>query len=103
MAKRKWSKEHKEWRAKLLDRDKGCIVCGKEGKYLNAHHLIPENFSEYEFCISNGVILCPTCHTLGKWSAHKNPIWFADWLKYNRPKLFDLAELRLKQLIYHDN
>tara|TARA_R110000764_G_scaffold233706_1_gene327102 strand:- start:77 stop:385 length:309 start_codon:yes stop_codon:yes gene_type:complete len=93
------SKDHKEWRAQLMDRDVTCIVCD-QGSYLNAHHLIPacKKYGEYEYDVDNGVMLCPSHHTLGLESAHKNPFWFYLWMKANRPLLLELA---LSRMLYH--
>ena len=96
--KRKFTKEHQEWREKVLSRDNyKCVVCGNGPRYLNAHHLVPSLFKEYQFFENNGVTLCPTCHTLGKFSAHKNPLWFTDWLKKHYPKLYFIAMERLNE------
>ena len=100
--KRKFkSKEHREWREKVLTRDDfTCQVCKKQSnKGLNAHHIIPSNFKEYEWDPDNGLILCAGCHTLGMYSAHKNPLWFYNWMKSNKPHLHNLAEARLRRLI----
>jgi len=56
----------KVWRKKVYERDKyTCIVCGKHGGDLNAHHL--ESYDsdiEQRFSVENGVTLCPDCHIL---------------------------------------
>ena len=99
MMKRKYTKEHKAWRAKVLNRDDNkCVVCGKSGKYLNAHHLVPNLFKEYEYTVNNGITLCPHHHTLGRWSAHKNPLWFSNFLHIEYPILSMLANNRLLEL-----
>lgn len=43
------------------------------------------------FELLNGVTLCPTHHKFGKYSAHKNSIWFAKFLKNNRKNQYDWA------------
>lgn len=56
------SSESRIWRKNLLKLYKKCIKC-KSNKKLEAHHI--NNFSEYEnkrFILSNGVILCNSCH-----------------------------------------
>ena len=69
--------------------DGHCVVCGKEHSAdapLNAHHVMPrQNFSGLRFDPLNGVSLCPRCHKMGKFSAHKGGIWFAEWLRQHRP------------------
>ncbi len=74
-----------EWANAVKERDMECQICGKKPPYrLNAHHLIPKNFPKYKYDIDNGILLCVHHHGLGKWSAHKNPIWFSRWLCKNR-------------------
>lgn len=62
-----------------------CAICGKENSKeapLNAHHIMPRQmFSGLRFDPQNGIALCPRCHKMGKWSAHKGGIWFAEWLR----------------------
>ena len=68
-----------------------CEVCGATGK-LDAHHLLPkERYQWWMFAPVNGVCLCKTCHKIGKLSAHRNPLWFALWLKINMPGRYNWA------------
>jgi hypothetical protein len=39
----------------------------------------------------NGVCLCPSHHKFGKYSAHRNALWFARWLQENLPDKFNWA------------
>lgn len=72
-----------EWSRKVRDRDEKCVVCGGI-LHLNAHHILPkENYKEFMFEVLNGITLCPTHHKFGKYSAHKNSVWFACFLKEN--------------------
>lgn len=52
------------WRKEIFVRDKyTCVVCGRLGGSLNAHHLDGWNWcKEKRFEISNGVTLCKVCH-----------------------------------------
>ena len=98
----KWrnKKEWKDTRERVLKRDKGCIVCNKQG-LLHAHHLIPMGFKIFDIYradITNIVMLCPMHHTFGKWSAHKNPFWFRQWMMDNRKGTLELAEDRINDL-----
>jgi len=100
--KRLSSRAHKDWRASVLERDKGCIVCGKtpsEG-IIASHHLIPacKKYSEWEYDIDNGVMLCASHHIWGIMSAHKHPFWFVDWFKRNRPLQYSRLKLRLARI-----
>lgn len=69
-----------------------CAICGKENSKdapLNAHHIMPRQmFSGLRFDPQNGISLCPKCHKMGKWSAHKGGIWFAEWLRNHAPKKY---------------
>jgi 5-methylcytosine-specific restriction endonuclease McrA len=95
----KRDKEYLKWRENVLKRDGyQCVICKAGPKHLNAHHLIPKNFKEYALNVDNGLTLCPTHHTLGKFSAHKNPLWFGMWLrKYDRNK-YEMIMRRIQWL-----
>ena len=84
-----------KWSRKIRDRDGKCLVCGKSDKRLNAHHLVPRQIIKFRHELNNGISLCVTHHNFGTYSAHKNPIWFYNWLKLNHPDLLKIAELRL--------
>lgn len=94
-------KLHTAWRAKVLERDQFCQVCGPDvvNKKLDAHHLIPKEFHEWRWDVSNGMILCVMHHTLGKFSAHKNPVWFTLWLRREKKAIFELVYKRIQGLI----
>ena len=98
--KRKFNKEHKDWRERVLQRDNHtCVIPGCEKiKFLNAHHLIPNTFHDYEFTLDNGMTLCSHHHTLGKFSAHKNPIWFYEFLLHHHPVTLGICIDRLRSL-----
>ena len=96
--KRRYNKEHNYWRDCVLERDECCVICQKGAPYLNAHHLIPNNFKKYSFNIDNGLTLCAGCHTLGRYSAHKHPIWFSNWLKKYRPITYLQVVERIEEL-----
>lgn len=70
-----------------------CAICGKEHSKeapLNAHHIMPRQmFSGLRFAPENGIALCPKCHKMGKWSAHKGGIWFAEWLRTHAPEKYE--------------
>jgi hypothetical protein len=97
MVKRNFkSKKHKEWRKLALKRDGGCVICSEKIlKYCNVHHLVPSMFHKYEFELDNAICLCPNHHTLGKFSAHKNPIWFYEWMLHHRTDQLRIAITRL--------
>ena len=78
-----------------------CIVCGREGTSsapLNAHHIMPRQmFSGLRFDEMNGACLCPKCHKMGKFSAHKGGIWFAEWLRLNKPVQYDYCVRNMQE------
>lgn len=56
------TKEYRQWKARVIRRDKHCIICGSH-KNRHAHHL--ENGAhnpDLRFDESNGVCLCKHCH-----------------------------------------
>ena len=46
--------------------------------------------------INNGTTICPYHHKFGKLSAHRNQLWFSEWLKENFNDLWKLAIQRLR-------
>ena len=74
------SKEYKEWRMKVFQRDRfRCVICGyrsKKPRDIRADHIKP--FSEYpelRFDINNGRTLCLKCDLKNGWQLfrEKNP------------------------------
>ena len=66
----------KKVRQIVIERDKGCIVCGSREK-MNVHHLIPKNHKFLKHEPLNLVTLCPLHHRFSfEISAHQNPILF---------------------------
>lgn len=59
---------------------------------LHPHHIIGRGNHIVRWDLKNRVWLCPYHHTLGKFSAHLNGLWFTDWLKKNKPKIFKYLE-----------
>ena len=100
----KRDKNYLIWRENVINRDKCCQICKKngknnDGKGLNAHHLIPRNFKMYAYDVDNGLTLCAGCHTLAKYSAHKHPIWFSRWLRINRNPTYMQVINRIKDIL----
>jgi len=63
MAKWRYSREYRTWRAKVIRRDKKCKVCGSIQRRC-AHHLNSAFYFENErFDVNNGICLCSNCHT----------------------------------------
>lgn len=61
-AKERNTSEYKQWRNKVIERDKVCMMCGSD-KNLEAHHI--KRFSDYPLLrtsLDNGMTLCKKCH-----------------------------------------
>jgi 5-methylcytosine-specific restriction protein A len=50
-------------RIALLERDGGCACCGITAPYVEAHHILWWLRDKGRTDLSNGVMLCPSCHT----------------------------------------
>ena len=62
MANWRKTREYRTWRARVIRRDKRCVVCGSI-KRRNAHHMNHASFfPEQRFDEKNGVTLCGSCH-----------------------------------------
>ena len=75
-------------RKRAINRDKGCIICGRTD-IINVHHLIPREIKELKYDLDNLVCLCPNHHKYSyQISAHKNPFNFYIWFVNNRTSQF---------------
>lgn len=92
LARTKKRKSLSDWSKAVRDRDNNmCAVCSHT-EHLNAHHILPkENYKELMYEIINGITLCPSHHKFSKYSAHKNAIWFYDFLKKNKEAQLEWA------------
>lgn len=62
-----------------------CEITGETG-ILDAHHIIPRQIcSGLRFEPQNAIVLTKSAHKFGRKSAHKNGIWFAEWLRTHHP------------------
>jgi len=62
--KQDWRKtrEYRVWRAKVIRRDKRCVICGSI-KHRQAHHMNSGSyFPDERYDTKNGVCLCSKCH-----------------------------------------
>ena len=85
---KKWIEREalKLWREEVLKRDNGiCQVCGNKPNRIHVHHIIPRQIKELKYDVMNGLALCYNCHKVGKNACHQNALWFADWLRKNKP------------------
>lgn len=56
------TRPHREWSAKIIERDKCCQQCGAETN-LVAHHLLPfDIYPDSRLDLENGQTLCRACH-----------------------------------------
>ena len=74
-----------------------CEICGtKKGdthpntgniQRVEAHHIMSRSNKDslLKFDQRNLICLCTSCHKTGQFSAHKHGIWFAEWLRTNKP------------------
>ena len=98
-SKRKTSNKSllRSWSKNVRSRDGfKCQVCGRTD-ITHAHHILcKERYPEFKLETDNGITLCPYHHKFGKLSAHRNQLWFSEWLKENFIDLWKLAMQRLK-------
>lgn len=106
-----------------------CEICGmkKGDKHPNtgkpqrveAHHIMSRNNKDslLKFKLQNLICLCSSCHKTGQFSAHRHGIWFAEWLRNNKPEQYswilkhskDVANLKDREILkkiekeLHDN
>lgn len=71
-----------------------CEYCGKE-QGLNAHHIFSRSNMATRWDVNNGISLCVSHHVFGKFSAHKAPLEFAEWIIENRGQVW-YEELKRK-------
>lgn len=56
-----------------------CAVCGTD-RSLNSHHIYSRAKMSLRWSVNNGICLCVNHHIGVKFSAHKTPIEFNDWM-----------------------
>ena len=80
----------RDW-SKKIRKDGICEICGSE-ENLQAHHVLSkEHYPQFKYELMNGVCLCARCHKWSKLSAHKNAVFFIEWLKNNKKIQYDWA------------
>jgi hypothetical protein len=60
-------------------RDRVCQVCGKADGKLDAHHILPREFSATRADPDNGVLLCFQHHNGARESVHGDPFWAVEF------------------------
>ncbi len=77
------------WREEVLKRDKGiCQICKKKPNRAHVHHIIPRQVKELKYDVMNGIVLCFNHHKVGVMSPHLNALFFALWLRKNKPEQY---------------
>ena len=56
-----------------------CVVCSSE-RALNSHHIYSRAKMSLRWSVENGICLCVGHHIGVKFSAHKTPVDFNDWM-----------------------
>lgn len=99
--KREEKEKFKEWREKVLQRDRyTCQICKKQSGNLNiyVHHILDKtHFKELKFDVFNGLTLCYQDHKVGKYSPHMNALFFSFWLQKNKTEQYNYLINKLKE------
>ena len=94
------------WR-KAVTKDGKCKIPGCTYKCTKpqAHHIVTRSVAALRWKLDNGISLCPSHHTLGLYSAHKNPAWFTEAVEKAFPGRVERLNLqrnnRLKMSEFH--
>ena len=89
-----------------------CAICGMQaGDYYNgvkqkidAHHIEEKTTcANLRYDPLNGIPLCVRHHKWGKDAVHNSLIFFADWLKENRPLQYEYVKNNRKKIIDLNN
>lgn len=59
---------------------------------LHPHHIIGRNSRLTRWDLNNRIWLCPTHHTMGNDSAHRNALWFSAWLQEHKPDQYNYLQ-----------
>jgi hypothetical protein len=96
LLKRLRNKCRKLWRLAVLKRwGSKCVICGQV-ELPNCHHIVARDaFATLRYDSINGVPLCPSHHKYGKFSAHRNALWFIDMI-HKLLKFEEIEYLMLK-------
>jgi len=103
--KREIRKKDKEWAKLVKERwNNRCTICWHKfgvinTRYLNAHHIVDRYVKELRHDLINGVAICPRHHAFDKfYSAHRNPLWFLNWMYENNPNDMIYLMNKLKEI-----
>ncbi len=59
---------------------------------IHPHHIIGRGHHITRWDLLNRIWLCPTHHTLGRYSAHQNALWFASWMREIKPDIYEYLQ-----------
>lgn len=90
-----WIKDWRDLSRRTREESPQCAVCGSTER-IQVHHVLDKRlYSDFRLDPQNLIVLCPSCHTFGRHSAHGNGLWFAQWLKEKRPAQWSWAMERM--------
>jgi len=102
LEKRLRNRKDIEWREKVKSKCNKCIICG-DLKRVNCHHIIPKEIKATRWAVRNGITLCPKHHKFGRFSAHKNALWFIRFLFEYDPLRTDYLLIKLGEEYEKEN
>lgn len=90
-----WIKDWRDLSRRTREESPQCAICGNTER-LQVHHILDKRlYPDYRLDPENLIVLCPKCHTFGRHSAHGNGLWFAEWMRTNRPNQWEWAAERM--------
>ncbi len=68
-----------------------CVKCGatRETRQIHGAHIMPVTYNGTAADPENIIALCSTCHSMGRTSAHQDPIQFGRWFEEMYPGRYD--------------
>ena len=89
------NKADRLWSEIIRKRNYGqCEIPNCFRKADNPHHIIGKRNLTLRHDLRNGCLLCSHHHTLGRESAHQDPLWFLEWLMKHRRKDYNYLMLK---------
>jgi len=90
----------KKWSLKVREVGE-CAINNKDcSQQLHPHHIIGRRNTDTRWDLKNGICLCAIHHTLGKQSAHEDPLWFKEWLDENEPERMEYLNKKRKEPLH---
>ena len=86
------TKADREFSLFIRNRDGECVYCHSK-EHLQCSHLFPREELATRWSKWNALTLCARHHKMDrKWSFHRNPVRFFDWLEQTRPYLWKILK-----------